>query len=83
MLIAVGGLFALQNFTPYGFSSTWPILLILLGVLKLAERVGGEEVPAPPPPPFGHYPPPPYPGAQTNPGPGPGSGAAPPPGGTV
>jgi hypothetical protein len=39
MLIAIGTLFALAQFTDYGFRRTWPVLLILLGVLKLFERV--------------------------------------------
>jgi hypothetical protein len=41
MLIAIGVLFALGQFTPYGFHLTWPVLLILLGVLKLLERAPG------------------------------------------
>lgn len=42
MLIALGGLFALDQLTPYGLYSfwrTWPILVILFGVLKLMERI--------------------------------------------
>jgi hypothetical protein len=38
MLIAIGVLFALGQFTSYRFSRTWPVLLILLGLLKLLER---------------------------------------------
>ena len=34
-LITVGVLFALQNFTPYGFGQTWPVLLIVFGLLSL------------------------------------------------
>ena len=41
LLIAVGVLFALGQFTAYGFERTWPVLLILLGVLKLLERASG------------------------------------------
>ena len=48
-LITVGALFALNNFTPYGFDKTWPILLIVFGLLSLLRR-GMEPVPAPPPP---------------------------------
>ena len=40
MLIAVGLLFAADQFTNYGIGRTWPALLILLGLLKLAERIG-------------------------------------------
>ena len=28
-LITVGALFALNNFTPYGFHQTWPVILIV------------------------------------------------------
>jgi hypothetical protein len=40
MLIAIGLLFAADQFTDYGIWRTWPVLLILLGLLKLAERIG-------------------------------------------
>jgi hypothetical protein len=39
MLIAVGGLFAAHQFTPYSITRTWPVLVILIGLLKLLERV--------------------------------------------
>jgi len=38
MLITVGTLFAVDHFGPYGIGRTWPVILIVLGVLKLAER---------------------------------------------
>lgn len=68
-LIVLGALFALNNFTEYRFSETWPILLIVFGVLSILGRTAG-----PPPPPYGYppqpgypprpgYPPPPYPQA--------------------
>ena len=56
-LITLGGLFALNNFTPYHFSETWPILLIVFGALSLLGRSSGPG--APPPPPYGYPPPPP------------------------
>jgi hypothetical protein len=43
MLIAIGALFALQQFSVYDFHQTWPVLLILFGVLKLLERVVGTR----------------------------------------
>ena len=52
-LITVGVLFALQNFTPYGVEQTWPVLLIVFGLLSLL----GRGIPQPPPPPY-NYPPP-------------------------
>ena len=53
MLIAVGLLFAAHQFTNYSIWRTWPVLLILVGVLKLAERVGSGPKPTPPQAPFG------------------------------
>jgi len=57
-LITVGALFALNNFTDYGFDKTWPVLLIVFGLLSLLRR-GLEPEPAAtaPPPPY-VYPPP-------------------------
>jgi hypothetical protein len=53
MLIAVGTLFALGQFTTYRFSRTWPVLLILLGVLKLFEHAAGGRQDSGPNPPAG------------------------------
>jgi hypothetical protein len=38
MMITVGALFVLNNFTPYGFGETWPVLLIVFGLLSLLGR---------------------------------------------
>jgi hypothetical protein len=46
-LITVGVLFALNNFTPYQFHQTWPVLLIVFGLLSLMRRT------IEPPPPAG------------------------------
>jgi hypothetical protein len=35
IMIAVGSLFAVDHFTPYGFNRTWPVLLIVIGALSL------------------------------------------------
>jgi len=56
-LITVGVLFALNNFTQYSFDKTWPVLLIVFGLLSLMKR--GME-PAVPPPPVQPFPPPAY-----------------------
>ncbi len=39
LLMGVGCLMAVHHFQDISFSKTWPALLILYGVLKLAERV--------------------------------------------
>jgi len=57
-LITVGVLFALNNFTAYSFDKTWPVLLIVFGLLSLMKR--GMEPAPPPPPPVQPYPPPAY-----------------------
>ncbi len=57
-LITLGVLFALNNFTPYSFDKTWPVLLIVFGLLSLLKR-GMEPAPPPPPPPP-MFPPPQY-----------------------
>jgi len=43
-LMTVGALFAANNFTPYKFYQTWPVLLIVFGLLSLARR-GVENTP--------------------------------------
>lgn len=60
-LITLGVLFALNNFTPYRFSETWPVLLIVFGALSLLGR--SVRTNAPQPPSYGYPPPPPQPGA--------------------
>jgi hypothetical protein len=54
----VGVLFAINNFTPYGFDKTWPVILIVFGLLTLVGRGTASpippqapEAPAAPPPP--------------------------------
>jgi len=55
MLITLGALVAVDYAGVYGFWRTWPILIIVFGLLKLLERASAK--PAPPPPPYsGQYP---------------------------
>ena len=52
LLITLGVLLLLQRFTYFNFSQSWPILVILFGVLKLAERAAlhaGENAAQGPP----------------------------------
>jgi len=61
-LITLGVLFALQNFTPYDFGQTWPVLLIVFGLLSLLGRATAQPAA---PPPYNWQPPvwqPPQPG---------------------
>ncbi len=54
LLITVGVLMAIDYNTPYGFGHTWPILIIVFGILKLLERAAGPAEPpvyTPPVPP--------------------------------
>ena len=66
-LITVGVLFAMNNFTQYRFEQTWPVLLIVFGLLSLVRR-GIEPVPEPAapgyaPPPYNYQPPATQPGS--------------------
>jgi Domain of unknown function (DUF5668) len=61
-LITIGVLFALNNFTQYGFDRTWPVILIVFGLLSLLRRGMQPTGPAgapnmPPPPPYSYAPP--------------------------
>ena len=38
ILITIGTLFALDHFTPWGFQQTWPVILIVIGLLTLVSR---------------------------------------------
>ncbi|MGA3041533.1 MAG: DUF5668 domain-containing protein [Bryobacteraceae bacterium] len=49
-LITLGSLFALNNFTDYGFHQTWPVLLIVFGLLSLLGRTTVRPPVGPPPP---------------------------------
>jgi hypothetical protein len=43
LLIAVGTLFALHQAGMISFSRSWPLLIIVVGVMKLLERVAGPN----------------------------------------
>ncbi len=51
LLITVGVLFAMQQSNVLPFSHTWPLLIIVIGVLKLIERMFIPPQPVAPPPP--------------------------------
>jgi hypothetical protein len=48
-LITVGALFAINNLTPYGFDKTWPVILIVFGLLTLVGRSAAQPFEPPPP----------------------------------
>jgi LiaI-LiaF-like transmembrane region len=43
MLIAVGGIFLSGEYTPYGFATLWPVLLVVAGILLLAQAAASRE----------------------------------------
>lgn len=43
LLITLGALFTADYFLGYPFHRTWPVLLIVFGILKLLERVGVDQ----------------------------------------
>jgi len=45
ILITVGGLFALDHFTSWGFTRTWPVILIVVGLMTLLRRGSGQTRP--------------------------------------
>ena len=67
MVITVGVLFALNNFTQYSFGETWPVLIIVAGLISLVGR-GTAPPPLPPPPPYSTFQPPVAPPPMTPPG---------------
>jgi len=62
VLVTMGILFLLANMADYPFHRTWPILLIVIGAIKVLRYVvpdSGHINPGPYPPPYpGQYPPP-------------------------
>lgn len=77
LLITIGVLFAMHQAGLVSFARTWPLVLIVLGVMKLIERMVAPPVPPYVPPPYvpPSYVPPPYTSSYDPPPP-------PPPGGT-
>ncbi len=47
MLIALGTLVAMDYFNQYSFGRTWPILIIIFGVMKLLEKIMVKPEPYP------------------------------------
>jgi hypothetical protein len=43
MLITLGTLLSIDHFGTVSFARTWPVLLIVFGIFKLAERSGARS----------------------------------------
>jgi hypothetical protein len=43
MLITLGLLLSIDHFGNVSFARTWPVLLIVFGIFKLAERSGARS----------------------------------------
>lgn len=50
LLITIGILFAVHQAGIVSFSQTWPLIIIVIGVMKLIERMVVLPPPAPQPP---------------------------------
>ncbi len=56
LLITIGTLFVWQQANVISFARTWPSILIVLGILKLLERIASPVAYVPPPqPPAGGF----------------------------
>jgi hypothetical protein len=57
LLITIGVLFAVHQAGIISFARTWPLIIIVIGLMKLIERMFAQcpaQFPAPPPqPPYG------------------------------
>lgn len=53
LLITIGILFAIHQAGGIPISRTWPLIIIVVGVMKLIERTAAPGVTFPPPPPGG------------------------------
>lgn len=49
LLITLGALLAIDHMGPFPFWRTWPVLIIVFGLLKLLERAVRQDEPANPP----------------------------------
>jgi hypothetical protein len=63
VLMTVGALFAMHQAGGLSFARTWPLIIIVIGLVKLVERLLVPPVPYPAQPPYPQRPPYPPPGA--------------------
>jgi hypothetical protein len=43
MLITVGAIFLLQEYTSYGWGTLWPLMLIVPGIVLVAQSMASKE----------------------------------------
>ena len=43
VLITLGSLFLIDNFSAFGFHSSWPVLLLVIGIVKLLQYTAPIE----------------------------------------
>jgi len=43
IMITLGILFAIDHFGAFSFGRTWPILIIVIGLMKLIERAAAQQ----------------------------------------
>jgi hypothetical protein len=55
LLITLGVLFAIHQANILSFARTWPLILIVIGLMKLLERMVTRPTSGPFPPPGGRY----------------------------
>jgi hypothetical protein len=48
LLISLGVLFAIHQAGILSFSRTWPLIIIVIGLMKLFERMAVDSAPIPP-----------------------------------
>lgn len=48
LLITIGVLFAIHQAGVLPFSRTWPLIIIVIGVMKLIERMAAQQPAVPP-----------------------------------
>lgn len=53
MMMTLGGMLVADHFSRFTFGRTWPVLLIVLGIMKLLERAGAGTPPENPYAPVG------------------------------
>lgn len=43
VVIVIGVIFLAGEYTPYGFATLWPALLVIIGILLLAQSAASRE----------------------------------------